>query len=130
MSPRGAWYRYKQWLAAGSLANKRNHVYTYCAIRYDIWCTYSLIFCRTFILGNILNIFVYGLSRNKRKEHSYVRRIMMQVRFLRIHRWRVVSPRGTWYRHKQQLAVGSLASKPYDVRTAVLLGIICAVCIH
>ena len=28
------------------------------------------------------------------------------------HRWRVVSPRETWYPHKQELAAGSLAAEP------------------
>ena len=36
--------------------------------------------------------------------------------FPRTHRWRVVNPRGTWYRHKQQLAAGSLTNKRNYVR--------------
>ena len=49
--------------------------------------------------------------RNKRKEHTHVRHNITQVCFAMIHHWRVVSPRGTWRRHKQQLAAGSLANK-------------------
>ena len=71
----------------------------------------------------ILKIFVYGFFRNKR-ENVHMRDINNAKLFPRIHRWRVVSLRGTWYRQNQRLAAGSLANKRNDVRT-LLPGMIC-----
>ena len=76
-------------------------------------------------------ITVFLCLRNKYKNiHTYlVQRYVTQPSFHRIHRWRVVSPRGVLYRSKQQLACGSVPNKLNHVRT-VLPDMMCAVVFH
>ena len=55
VSQRGTWYRQKQQLAAGSLANKRNHVRT---VVLPGMTSAVLIICKTFMHRKLLKISV------------------------------------------------------------------------